>query len=222
MRMRLHDAPGRRSSSSIRAVTSKEARQFAESVVPLSGPPPGTLVGDCLPLDSGDDHTSHECQRSDQLDASDAGILITFSDAGLGAEDIEVLDTTLEDWREPASPLLGPLVRRWYAKTELGWRGITGLAAPPQGAYVFDPALPPKPVLRFSLGYEPGTHAAPEQFRVLQDGRVLLSEVIPSDHLFHDFELPLTEVRGTTHLELEARPTTAIGNARGLWLDPRA
>jgi arylsulfatase A-like enzyme len=223
VRLRVKEVSGRHSSAELRAVTPEEAKPFARGPTPIDGPLPGEELGACLEIDPDVPGSTHLCQRAEELSVEHAGVLIVIANADVGVTDLDVFDSALPDMREPRSPLLGPLVRRWFAKTSLGRRGMTGLAAPPIGQYSFDVVLPAKPSFRASVRHEPGRRAAPMQFEIRQDGRVLLDEVIAPDRVFHDYEWPLIGAPGAhSRITMLARPAPgSTGEYRGLWMNPR-
>lgn len=220
VRARLGVSGVRRATVELRAVHADDANGFSERPAPLKGLAPGTALGPCLEQET-NPRGWYQCQRSDQIDAPYAGLLIVISNPDLGIEQIDVLDTSLEELRRPASPLLGPLVRRAQAGTALGFRNMTGLAAPPEGRYLFDVRLPPDQVLRLSIGHEPGANAAAMEFEVTADDQPLFKGVVPPDGDFHDFEWKLpSSPRARIGLQARAAPGSK-GAHRGLWLTPR-
>jgi arylsulfatase A-like enzyme len=222
VRLKLGSTNGPHATAQLYALSPAEAAAFGEKPAPIVAEPPGERLGACIEQA----HASSgvvECQRADELEARHGAALLVIRSPDLGAGDLVVLDHGFIEHRAPRSPLLGPLVRHAILKTAHGFSHRTGLSARPGGRYVFPIDLPRDAKLLLSLAHEPGKEGAPVRFRVFQQGRTLLDEVVPPDRRIRDRVLPLEGTPGERvllTLQADAVPG-APGVPRGLWLAPR-
>ena len=186
----------------------------------IAGPPPGRTLGPCDLVSSREETRIY--QRFDHLPETAAAALLVISGSGVRGGALRVFDAKMADPDAPKNPIIAALIRRSPNLTPTGTNWRSGLVARHRSRYVFEVGLKGDATLDLGTGHEPGVRGAAVRFQVVQDGKVLLDEVVKNDRHWHDHRLKLTGASGgKTRITLASDAVDDPAHARGLWSNPR-
>jgi choline-sulfatase len=206
--------------ATLRALDASGQDRFENAPRLLTDPALGTELGPCDQVSVAGDTRIY--QRFDHLPDNAAAALLVIRAVSPTHGSVEVFDADMPDPDAPRNPIIARLVRRSPNLTSSGTSWRSSLVARHEGRYVFELALKEGTTLELGTGHEPGVRGSPVRFRVLQDERVLLDEVVANDRRWHDHRLILSGKAGVkTRIALVSEAVQDPESARGLWSNPR-